>query len=188
MAWERLHVLARNPIPPASSDNSLSASFPPSRRLRSRHSYPGGPILGLDLPPFYSEPPPPFGEETDVPLAVLQRSGSDSGFHSLYTKVVAFSFSIDVVCRLRWVARSSAARRLLAILVVCTAPIRLSPPFGRRHLPTVRLEPPLPPPNLLNTKLSVAGARCVDFNAFDNRIGSSGRLTRARRSPRLIIY
>lgn len=29
MAWERLHVLARNPIPPASSDNSLSASFPP---------------------------------------------------------------------------------------------------------------------------------------------------------------
>lgn len=63
LAWERLHVLARNPIPPASSDNSLSASFPPSRRLRSRHSYPGGPILGLDLPPFYSEPPPPLGED-----------------------------------------------------------------------------------------------------------------------------
>lgn len=68
MAWERLHVLARNPIPPASSDNSLSASFPPPpppplspaaaalpRTLHAIHddsaALTRGPILGLDLPP-----------------------------------------------------------------------------------------------------------------------------------------
>lgn len=39
MAWERLHVLARNPIPPASSDNSLSASFPPSPSCFSSSSF-----------------------------------------------------------------------------------------------------------------------------------------------------
>ena len=122
LAWERLHVLARNPIPPASSDNSLSASFPPSRRLRSRHSYPGGPILGLDLPPFHSEPPPPLGEgrcaargATTAPAPILDST--------VYIPNVVASFSIDVVCRLRSVARSSAARRLLAILVACTTPI-----------------------------------------------------------------
>lgn len=39
LAWERLHVLARNPIPPASSDNSLSASFPPSSSCFSSSSF-----------------------------------------------------------------------------------------------------------------------------------------------------
>lgn len=41
------------PSPPASSDNSLSASFHPSRRLRSRHSYPGG----ADPPPVPTHHP-----------------------------------------------------------------------------------------------------------------------------------
>ena len=64
LAWERLHVLARNPIPPASSDNSLSASFPPSRRLRSRHSYPGGADpRSRPTPLLLGEPPPPLGED-----------------------------------------------------------------------------------------------------------------------------
>lgn len=53
LAWERLHVLARNPIPPASSDNSLSASFPPARVAATHDSsaLTRGPILGLDLYP-----------------------------------------------------------------------------------------------------------------------------------------
>jgi len=53
LAWERLHVLARNPIPPASSDNSLSASFPSARVAATYDSaaLTRGPILGLDLYP-----------------------------------------------------------------------------------------------------------------------------------------
>lgn len=53
LAWERLHVLARNPIPPASSDNSLSASFPPARVAATHDSaaLTRGPILDLDLYP-----------------------------------------------------------------------------------------------------------------------------------------
>lgn len=134
LAWERLHVLARNPIPPASSDNSLSASFPPSRCRRSRHSYPGGPILGLDLPPFST--PPPLGEDRRA------RGATGSGSGSLYRCEVVASFSI-VVVRLS----SSMDREILRSqpdgfqqFYVCTTPIRLSPrlnagTFHRRQAP-----------------------------------------------------
>lgn len=60
LAWERLHVLARNPIPPASSDNSLSASFPPpsaafSTHLRFRRSYPGADPRSRPTPSYPSD-------------------------------------------------------------------------------------------------------------------------------------
>lgn len=62
LAWERLHVLARNPIPPASSDNSLSASFPPRScsppPTTPPLSYPGADPRSQPTPPSPSPTPP----------------------------------------------------------------------------------------------------------------------------------
>ena len=121
----------------------------------------------------------PLLEKTDV-LAVLQTPAPDLSIDAkssplfLSSSFVVFDGSRDP---------PQPARRLSAILRVYDSDSAFTA-FERRHLPSEAGSPL----NLLNAKLSIAEARCVDFNAYDNRIGSNGRLTRVRRSSRLIIY